>query len=79
MYSMQLHPFGLMVSGGTKTGKTAFVKQLLANAQIMIDPPPEKIYFYSEYQDTFGEIEVLVPCIQFVQGIPDSMLDSINP
>ena len=79
MYSMQLHPFGLMVSGGTKTGKTAFVKQLLANAQIMIDPPPEKIYFYSEYQDTFGEIEVLVPGIQFVQGIPDSMLDSINP
>ena len=62
-----------MISGGTKTGKTTFVKQLLANAQIMIDPPPENIiYFYSEYQDTFGEIEVLVPCIQFVQGLPDS-------
>ena len=26
-------------------------------------------YFYSEYQDTFGEIEVLVPGIQFVQGL----------
>ena len=74
MYSIQLtHPFGLMISGGTKTGKTTFVKQLLSNAQIMIDPPPENIiYFYSEYQDTFGEIEVLVPCIQFVQGLPDS-------
>ena len=62
MYSIQLtHPFGLFISGATKTGKTTFVKQLLANAQIMIDPPPENIiYFYSEYQDTFGEIEVLI-------------------
>ena len=81
MYSIQLgHPFGVLVAGGTKTGKTTFVKQLLANAQIMIDPPPENIvYFYSEYQDTFGEIEVLVPGIEFVQGLPDSMLDNINP
>ena len=80
MCSVQLtHPIGLIVSGGKKTGKTTFVKQLLANTQIMIDLPPENIYFYFEYQDTFGEIEVLVPGIQFVQGIPDSMLDSINP
>ena len=81
MYSIQLtHPFGLMISGGTKTGKTTFVKKLLVNASVMIEPPPENIiYFYSEYQDTFGEIEVLVPGIQFVQGLPDSMIDSINP
>ena len=81
MYSIQLtHPFGLMISGATKTGKTTFVKQLLVNASVMIEQPPENIiYFYSEYQDTFGEIEVLVPGIQFVQGLPDSMIDSINP
>ena len=68
MYSMQLtHPFGLLFSGGTKTGKTTFVKQLLSNASVMIEPPPENIiYFYSEYQATFGEIEVLIPGIQFV-------------
>ena len=30
MYSLQLrHPFGLLVSGGTKTGKTTFVKKHL--------------------------------------------------
>ena len=41
----------------------------------MIDPPLQNIiYFYSENQDTFGEIEVLVPGIQ-----SDSILDSINP
>ena len=67
MHSIQLtHPFGLIVSGGTKTGKTTFVKQLHAKAQENIT------YFYSEYQDKFGDLEVLVPGIHFVQGIPDS-------
>ena len=81
MCSIQLtHPFGLLVSGGTKTGKTTFVKQLLANANVMIVPLPKNIkYFYFEYQDTFGEIEVLDPGIQFVQGTPDFMLDNISP
>ena len=56
------------------------MKQLLVNAQITIDPPPENIvYFYSEYQDTYARIELLVPSIQFIEGLPDSMLDSINP
>ena len=81
MYSLQLrHPFGLLVSGGTKTGKTTFVKKLLSNAQVMIDPPPEKIkYFYSEYQDTFAEIKSLVPNIEFIEGVPDVIFDRINP
>ena len=53
-----------MVSGGAKTRKTTFVKQLLAKASVMIDPPPENIvYLYSEYQGRFGEMEVLVPGI----------------
>ena len=81
MYSLQLtHPFGLLVSGGTKTGKTTFVKKLLSNVEVMIDSPPEDIkYFYSEYQETFAEIELLVPNIKFIEGVPDAMFDSINP
>ena len=80
MYSIQLsHPFGLLVSGGTKSGKTTFVKQLLTNHNIMIEPPPENlIYFYAEYQDTFGEIQALVPEVQFIHGLSDDILDSIN-
>ena len=46
----------------------------------MIDKPPENItYFYSEFQNTFGEIQTLVPQIKLVQGLSDDLLDSINP
>ncbi len=61
------HPFGLLMSGGTKSGKTTFVKTLLSYVEVMIDSPPENIiYFYAEYQDTFREIQTLVPQIKFV-------------
>ena len=41
----------LGIRAGTKTGKTTFSKQLLANASVMIDEPPQNIvYFYSEYR-----------------------------
>ena len=81
MYSIQLrHLFGLLVSGGTKSGKTTFVKKLLTYVDIMIDKPSENItYYYSEFQNTFGEIQTLVPQIKFVQGLPDDILDTINP
>jgi hypothetical protein len=81
MYSIQLrHTFGLLVSGGTKSGKTTFVKRLLSYANVLIDPTPENIiYFYAEYQDAFGEIQNLVPGIKFIKGLPDNIMDSINP
>ena len=46
----------------------------------MIDTPPENItYFYSEFQNTFGEIQALVPQNKFVQGLPDDIMVTINP
>ena len=60
----------MLVSGGTKSGKTTFVKKLLTYVDIMIEKPSENItYYYSEFQNTFGEIQTLVPQIKFVQGI----------
>ena len=56
------------------------MKRLLSYANVLIDPTPEIIiYFYAEYQDTFGEIQNLVPRIKFIQGLPDNIMDSINP
>ena len=41
----------------------------------MIDKPPEiLVSYHAEYQDTFGEIQNLVPEIKFVQGLPDDIL-----
>ena len=46
----------------------------------MIEKPSQNItYYYSEFQNTFGEIQTLVPQIKFVQGLPDDILDTINP
>ena len=80
MYSIQLtHPFGLLMSGSTKSGKTTFVKNLLSYVNVMVDKSPENIvYFCAEYQDTFGEIKNLVPGIKFIQSLPDDILDSIS-
>ena len=56
------------------------MKRLLSYANVLIDPSPENIvYFYAEYQDAFGEIQNLVPGIKFIQGLPDNIMDSINP
>ena len=54
---------------------------VLTYVDTMIDKPPENItYFYSEFQNTFGEVQTyaLVPQIKFVQGLPDDLLDTIN-
>ena len=38
-----------------------------------------KWYIYSEYQDTFAKIKSLAPNIEFIEGVPDVIFDSINP
>ena len=37
------HPFTSIVAGCTQNGKTMWVKTLLGNAQITINPLPERI------------------------------------
>lgn len=50
----QHDPFGLLVAEETKTGKITFVKQWLADYQVMINPPPENVdNSFTEHQDTF--------------------------
>ena len=84
MYSIQLrHRLGfsfLAVRNQAKLMCILIVKRLLSYANVLIDPTPENIiYFYAEYQDAFGEIQNLVPGIKFIQGLPDNIMDSINP
>lgn len=66
-YSVCLkHPFTMVVSGPTGSGKTMWVKRLIEQRDTVSFPPPLKIsYFYGEYQSAFDEIQN----VEFVNGL----------
>ena len=67
-------PFTACLSAGTKCGKTEWAKKFIHNADTLIDPSPEHIYWaYGEWQDGYKDIENL-PNITFVEGVPDLAL-----
>ena len=69
-----VHPFTCMVAGRTESGKTVCVRSLLQQAQTVIDQPPEKIIWcYSQWQNAYTQLLMMVPTIEFVKGIPESL------
>lgn len=61
------HPSTCVIAGPTGSGKTSFLISLLKNADVMFDPPPEKIFWcYSEWQDGYNKI----PNVEFIEGLP---------
>ena len=65
------HPFTLLVAGPTNSGKTELVKRIVKYVNQLIQPvPTEIIWSYSEFQDSYFELQVL-PNVQFCEGIPD--------
>ena len=66
------HPFTAVVSAPTKAGKTEWVKNLVLNAEKMISPTPQLIYWsYSEWQPAYSELQSSNADIHFCQGFPD--------
>ena len=64
------HPFTSVVAGPTGSGKSEFMKQVVLNADIMIDPPPQKIFwYYAEYQPKLNS--ELGHIVEFREGCPD--------
>jgi hypothetical protein len=65
------HPFTMVVSGSTGSGKTEFIKKLIAYRDTLIDPMVDKvIYVYGEYQQAFVELEN-DPNVFFTNECPD--------
>ena len=64
------HPFTAIVAGPTKAGKTVWVNNLVQNVNILIDPPPQEIYWcYGEWQPMYHE---LMQCgVNMIEGLPD--------
>ena len=72
-------PFSLLLAGATGSGKTRFLQGLLERNATMIDCPPQKIlFFYSQWQPSYEEMEASVwPRIEFVKGLVEAPLEKI--
>ena len=58
----------------TGSGKTVWVQSLLQQAQTVIDQPPERIIWcYSQWQPAYKQLLMMIPTIEFVKGIPESL------
>ena len=69
-----VHPFTCMVAGMTSPGKTVWVQSLLQQTQTVIDQPPERIIWcYSQWQPAYTQLLMMIPAIEFVKGIPESL------
>ncbi len=65
------HPFSMLVSGPSASGKTVFTCRLVENIEKMITVPPKRILWaYSEWQPVYDKIARL-PNVELVEGIPD--------
>ena len=63
-----------MVAGMTGSGKTVRVQSLLQQAQAVIDQAPERIIWcYSQWQNAYTQLLMMIPAIEFVKGIPESL------
>lgn len=72
---LKLHlPFGSVVAGPSSSGKSTFIKKLIAHSDEMIHPSPKSIaYFYGEYSDMVRELQQQPDddkAIQIVAGVP---------
>lgn len=69
------HPFSLVVSGPSNSGKTYFVKDVIENATKIISQRMENIvYIYSCWQPLYNEL-LKIRDINFVQDLPESLCD----
>lgn len=64
------HPFTALIVGGTGSGKTFLIKQIIEHRQEMFNTSFEKIvYYYSEWQDLFDDL-TSTHHVEFRQELP---------
>ena len=68
------HPFSMVVSCPSGSGKSVWTKKLLLS--FLIQPSPERIIWcYGQWQPLYDNIRKRIPRIEFVNGIPDHLND----
>jgi hypothetical protein len=63
------HPITGICAGPTGSGKSELMKQIVLNAQTLVDPPPHRIvWYYAEYQP---KLNADLPGVEFREGCPN--------
>lgn len=69
------HPFSCVISGPSNSGKTFFVKMLIANADnVICNKTKNIVYIYDCWQPLYDEL-LKIRDIKFIQGIPRALDD----
>lgn len=69
------HPFTMIVSGPTGSGKTMWVKNLIEKRSVVSYPPPTRItYCYGTYQSLFTEMNN----VTFIPGISEDVIENLG-
>ena len=69
------HPFSMVVSGPSNSGKTYFVKTVIENMDRLFSEKIENIvYIYSCWQPKYDDL-LKIRNIHFIEGIPKSLCD----
>ncbi len=72
------HPFTMLVVGPTGSGKTRWLQQMLQHQ--FLEPKPSRIVWcYAQWQGLYSEIQASFPQVEFVQGLPDNIMQQWQP
>ena len=64
------HPFSMMVTGPSGSGKKEWTRKLLLSS--LVQPPSERILWcFGQWQPLYEDLQKRIPCIEFIRGIPD--------
>ena len=64
------HPFSMMVTGPSGSGKMGWTRKLLLSS--LVQPPPERILWcFGQWQPLYEDLQESIQCIEIIRGIPD--------
>ena len=68
----------MTIAGGTGSGKTYWLKNLISDQRHCLPKPFGRIlYCYSIYQPMFDEMLLIEPRIEFYEGLPKEQLENV--
>jgi hypothetical protein len=70
------HPTRIMVAGATQSGKTTLVLKMLRHLDTLMDPPPQKIYWFYTMPASVAGVHDILPHVKLRNGAPSE--DVIN-